>query len=171
MNRLFVLIVIFSVFYSKTSFSQNNCEIQIDKILKIKKAYIVTFSDTTIRNNTKCTSVSFFLRGKKDFNLLNKSNMFDYCLYLPSYNFISYLLANDRNSFNELFGNKTDYGDITKKKLKENGLFTLYSIESKKGFISWRISNQKFNEGLSIESIKIPSNIECLKVMSPNNIE
>jgi hypothetical protein len=97
--------------------------------------------------------------------------MFEYCIYLPSQNFINYLLVNDRNLFKRLFENKKEYGEITKKKLKADGLFTLYSIESKKGFFTWTISNQKFNEGLSIESIKIPNNIECLNVISPNNLE
>lgn len=171
MNKLFFILLIISALFSKISISQNNCGIQINETFKLKKAYIVTYTDTSLFDNTKYTSVSFFLPKKKKFKEINDSNMFDYCLYVPSHNFISYLLANDRNSFNKLFGDKKGYGNIKKKKLKENGLFTLYSIESKNGFISWRISNQKFNEGLSIESIKIPSNNECLKVISPNNIE
>lgn len=171
MSKLFFTLLITSIFYSEKSLSQDYCDIRIDDTLKIKKAYIITYTDTTQNNNTKYRSLSFFISKKKDFKNVSELNIFEYCIYLPSQNFINYLLANDRNLFNKVFENKTNYGDITKKKIKEKGMFTLYSIESKKGFISWSISNQKFNEGLSIESIKIPNNVECLKVVTPNNIE
>jgi hypothetical protein len=171
-NKLKIIAIALMYFCSTEINAQNQCDFEIIDTLSFKIGYFIIYNDTVKYKNTSNRTITLFIKDKREFNTVCIDSIDRYSLFKHLNNLYTQILVYNRPLLEQIktasHQNKNQKC-IKIKKLKTNGLYTLYSIYSPNGFVFWKLSKEQHDEGISIEGLPYTGKNKCIYFYSPMN--